>query len=291
MRRARWLGLPIAVPCLAAAMIWGGVLAAEPGGAAGKTKGLELKGNFIQGGLVIGRAPRASKISLDGRAVKQRADGRFLIGFGRDARPKAVLVVRARGGTVTRRTLKITKRHYKVQRISGLPPKMVSPPARVLARIRKEAKLIRTARLTDTPRPYFDSGFAWPAQGPISGVYGSQRVLNGKPRRPHFGVDVAAPVGTAVHAAAAGIVRIARTDLYYTGGTVLIDHGYGLNSVYSHLSKVSVSPGETVKKGQPIGAVGATGRATGAHLDWRVNLFLTRLDPALLVPPRGKSRR
>jgi murein DD-endopeptidase MepM/ murein hydrolase activator NlpD len=131
----------------------------------------------------------------------------------------------------------------------------------------------------------FDSGFIWPAQGRISGVYGSQRILNGKPRRPHYGVDIAAPVGTPVKAAAAGIVRIADRDMYYTGGTVLIDHGYGLNSVYSHLARVTAKEGERVKQGAVIGTLGATGRATGAHLDWRVNLFLTRLDPALLVPP------
>jgi murein DD-endopeptidase MepM/ murein hydrolase activator NlpD len=238
--------------------------------------------------LVIGHAAPGSRIHLDGRAIKQRPDGRFLIGFGRKAKATAVLVVRFQDGTITRRTLTIAARRYRTQRITGLPPKMVTPPAKVLARIRAEGKVIRAARLTDTARPLFDSGFMWPAKGRISGVYGSQRILNGKPRRPHYGVDVAAPKGTPVRAAAAGIVRIAQTDMYYTGGTVLIDHGYGLNSVYSHLAKVTVSAGVAVRKGQVIGTVGATGRATGVHLDWRVNLFLTRLDPALLVPPMGK---
>ena len=280
-----------AVSCLAALLVWGVGMAAEPGGTSNSAPGLRLKGNFVQGGLVVGHAPPGSRIRLDGRPVKQRADGRFLIGFGHKAKAKAVLVVHFKHGAVTRRNLTIAARRYKIQRITGLPPKMVTPPAKVLARIRAEGKAIRAARLSDTARPLFDSGFMWPARGPISGVYGSQRILNGKPRRPHFGVDVAAPKGAPVRAAAAGIVRVAKTDMYYTGGTVLIDHGYGLNSVYSHLSKVTVPAGDAVRKGQLIGAVGATGRATGAHLDWRVNLFLTRLDPALLVPPMGKAPR
>ncbi|MDX1484338.1 MAG: M23 family metallopeptidase [Alphaproteobacteria bacterium] len=258
--------------------------AAEPG----TGPRLELEGKFVQGGLVIGHTAPGSRITLDGKAVRQRADGRFLIGFGRDAKPSAQLRVRVKGGAVITRTLAIAKRRYRVQRITGLPPKMVTPPARVLARIRSEARKIRSARLADTDRPLFDSGFMWPAVGRISGVYGSQRILNGKPRRPHYGIDIAVPEGTPVRAAAAGVVRIADKDLYFTGGTVLIDHGYGLNSVYSHLATLSVAPGQAVAKGEVIGTVGATGRATGAHLDWRVNLFLTRLDPALLVPPMPK---
>ncbi|MDH3241688.1 MAG: M23 family metallopeptidase [Alphaproteobacteria bacterium] len=264
------------VLCLALAACAPSARSAEPP--------LSLDGKFVQGGLVVGRAPVGSRITLDGKPVKQLADGRFLIGFGRDARPEAVLRVRFKGGETTRR-LAIKKRRYRIQRITGLPPRMVTPPKEVLARIRADAKLIRGARLTDTPEPFFDSGFIWPVEGPVSGVYGSQRILNGKPRRPHFGVDVAVPTGTPVRAAAAGVVRVAVPDMYFTGGTVLIDHGFGLNSVYSHLSGLSVKPGQRVAKGAVIGAVGSTGRSTGAHLDWRVNLFLTRLDPALLVPP------
>ncbi len=278
---------PAAVACLAVLLVGGVILAAKPGHGAD----LRLEGNFVQGGLVIGRAAPGSRIRLNGRPIKQRPDGRFLLGFGRDAKPKAALEILHKDGAASMRMLIVAPRKYKVQRITGLAPEMVTPPARVLARIRADAKAIRAARLRDTARPMFDSGFMWPAKGPISGVYGSQRILNGKPRRPHYGVDIAAPKGSPVRAAAAGIVRVAEADMYYTGGTVLIDHGYGLNSVYSHLSKVAVTPGMAVAKGQVIGAVGATGRVTGAHLDWRVNLFLTRLDPALLVPPMGPSRR
>lgn len=244
-----------------------------------------LQGKMIQGGLVTGHAAPGSRVTLDGRPVPVRADGRFLIGFGRDAAATAVLEVAPPGGTKKTRILKVERRDYDIQRIDGLPPKMVTPPPAVIARIKADAAAIKSARLTDTDKPFFDTGFVWPVKGRITGVYGSQRILNGKPRRPHFGVDIAAPVGTPVIATADGIVRVADKDMYYTGGTVLIDHGFGLNSVYSHLASVIVKPGQRVVQGTVIGTLGGTGRATGPHLDWRVNLFLTRLDPALLVPP------
>jgi murein DD-endopeptidase MepM/ murein hydrolase activator NlpD len=285
-----WRGVFILLAGFALFPLAAGHLGADPGGA----PGIELKGKFVQGGRVIGTAPTGSRVRLDGRPVRLRADGRFLLGFGRDAKANATLTVRHPQGGVEKRALTIKKRRYRTQRISGLPKKMVTPPARVMARIRSDAAAIRKARQLDSDQPMFDSGFIWPAKGPITGVYGSQRILNGKPRRPHFGVDIGSPTGTPVVAAASGIVRIAEMDMYFTGGTVLIDHGYGLNSVYSHMSKLSVTVGQRVRRGDPIGAIGATGRVTGAHLDWRVNLFLTRLDPALLVGPmpmpQGKPR-
>jgi murein DD-endopeptidase MepM/ murein hydrolase activator NlpD len=145
--------------------------------------------------------------------------------------------------------------------------------------------LIAAVRAKDTDRSWFADPFRWPASGRISGVYGSQRILNGEPRRPHFGVDIAAPVGTPVHAPNGGVVALAESDLYYTGGTVMLDHGHGITSVFSHLSSVDVEVGGRVSPGDFIGRIGATGRATGAHLDWRVNWFSERLDPQLLVGP------
>jgi murein DD-endopeptidase MepM/ murein hydrolase activator NlpD len=260
----------------------------------GKPKGaasaeiVTLEGRMVQGGLVTGRTAPGAKVTLDGAPVRVRADGRFLIGFGRDAAPTARLMVTVPGGKAAEKVLAIGKRDWKIQRIDGLPPKMVTPPPEVLARIKAENEKIRKARLADTDRAMFDTGFVWPVIGRVTGVYGSQRILNGEPRRPHFGIDVAAPVGTPVVAAADGIIRIAERDLYFTGGTILIDHGYGLNSVYSHLHSVDVKPGDSVKQGQKVGTLGGTGRSTGPHLDWRVNLFLTRLDPALLVGPMPK---
>ncbi|MEE8274951.1 MAG: M23 family metallopeptidase [Alphaproteobacteria bacterium] len=244
-----------------------------------------LDGPLIQGGLLRGVTEPGAEVTFEGRRVRVSAQGLFIVGFGRDDEGPFTLEVRHADGTTTHRHLDIEKRDYRIQRIDGLPPKMVTPDAEALARIRRENARIAEARARDTPEALFAGGFAWPVEGPISGVYGSQRVLNGEPRRPHFGVDVAAPAGTPVKAPADGIVALAEEDLYYTGGTVMLDHGHGLTSVYSHLSAVTVTVGERVRQGEVIGRVGATGRVTGAHLDWRVNWFKTRLDPALLVPP------
>ena len=246
---------------------------------------LRLDGPLIQGGLVIGVTEPDALVRFDGQAVRVSAEGVFLIGFGRDEKGPMTLEVRHADGGVTTRRLVIKQRQYKLQRIDGLPPKMVNPGPQALARIAREGAMIAAVRARDYPEPLFAGGFVWPARGPISGVYGSQRILNGEPKRPHFGVDVAAPEGTPVRAPADGVVALAEPDLYYTGGTVMLDHGHGLTSVYSHMSAVTVSLGRRVSQGDIIGRIGATGRVTGAHLDWRVNLFKTRLDPALLVGP------
>lgn len=257
------------------------LLAARP--AAAVT--LEMNGAFTQGGIVMGRTDPGATLTLDGRPVRVGAEGVFVLGFGREAAPKAELVVRGPDGSKERRTLEIAKREYRIQRIDGLPQRYVQPPADVLARIEREREQIKKAREIDTDRAYFAEGFIWPAKGRISGVYGSQRILNGVPKWPHFGVDVAAPVGTPVVAPAGGIVRLAEKDLYYTGGTVILDHGHGLTSAFLHMQDVNVKVGQELKRGEPIGTIGATGRATGPHLDWRINWFDVRVDAAVLVPP------
>ncbi|MHA1154125.1 MAG: M23 family metallopeptidase [Alphaproteobacteria bacterium] len=254
-------------------------------GASARAAELGLEGYFQQGGLVFGQAAPGAEVTLDGRRVRVTEAGRFIFGFGRDAPQGAVLEVTWPDGKVEMRDLVVAKRSYKIQRIDGLPPKMVTPPEALLARIRAENARIARARAVDRVEPLFESGFVWPAVGPISGVYGSQRVLNGEPKRPHFGVDVAAPEGTPVTAPADGVVAIAHPDMYYTGGTVVLDHGHGLTSAYLHMKEVLVKEEVRVRQGDPIGSVGATGRVTGAHLDWRINWFDQRLDPALLVPP------
>jgi murein DD-endopeptidase MepM/ murein hydrolase activator NlpD len=246
---------------------------------------LRLDGKFLQGGLVKGTVPAGTKVTFEGRPVRVSAKGRFLIGFSRNASPILSLIVRLPDGREINKQLKIESRKYQVQRINGLPQKMVTPPKTVYDRIRTENASITKARAKDTAKDHFESGWIWPAQGRISGVYGSQRILNGKPRRPHFGLDVAAPVGTPVVSPADAVVALAHRDMYYTGGTLILDHGHGLTSAMLHMDTLKVVTGDFVRKGQPIGTIGKTGRATGPHLDWRVNLFKARLDPAFLVPP------
>jgi murein DD-endopeptidase MepM/ murein hydrolase activator NlpD len=247
-----------------------------------------LTGEFVQGGLVHGHVVPGTKVEFDGRSVRIGADGSFVIGFGRDFPNSAPFYWQPPNGKRHSRTLKIKARAYKIQRIDGLPRKFVTPPKAVLARIRSENKGIAAVRRLDSAAPWFESGFKWPLKGRISGVYGSQRVLNGKPRRPHYGLDIAAKTGTPVHASTDGKVALAEADLYYTGGTVMLDHGHGLTSVYSHLHSVTVKAGQFVRQGQQIGTLGKTGRATGPHLDWRLNWFKQRLDPGLLLGPMPK---
>lgn len=250
-------------------------------GAAGA---LDLQGSFAQGGLVFGRAEPGATVTLDGKPVRVGKDGRFLIGFGRDSKATAELIVATAAGTELR-ALKIEKRRYDIQRIDGLPPRQVTPDPPTLKRIAAERERIAAARRRDTEAPLFDAGFEWPARGRISGVYGSQRILNGEGRSPHLGVDIAAPTGTDVVAMSDGVVALADDDLFFTGKTVILDHGHGLTSVYAHLSATAVKQGERVKKGQPIGRMGATGRVTGPHLHWGVHWRGVGLDPALLPLP------
>lgn len=249
---------------------------------------LSLDGKFVQGGLVIGQTDPRTRITLDGRSIRVTDDGRFVFGFGRDAPEIATLQAVFPDGKRRVRQLSVEKRKYRIQRINGLPSKMVTPSPGALLRIKAEAKAIRAARGVFTPVAHFANGFIWPAKGRISGVYGSQRILNGKPRRAHLGLDIAAPVGTPIVATAPGKVTLANTDMYFTGGTVIIDHGHGLSSVYSHLSAIDTRLGAAVKQGQQIGRLGGTGRATGPHLDWRINWFQERLDPRFLVGPMPK---
>lgn len=244
-----------------------------------------LEGPLIQGGLVQGLVPPGTEVRLDDRRVRVSAGGLFVIGFGRDAQPRARLEIRYADGTAERRVLEIAQRLYVTERIDGLPANMVSPSAEELARIRKEAAWITTARRRDSPTPWFAAGFIWPVLGRITGVFGSARILNGEPRRPHFGVDIKAPPGTPVAAPGSGVVALAEPDLFFTGGTVMIDHGHGLTSVLSHMMRIDVTVGQEVRQGDVVGTLGSSGRATGPHLDWRLNWFERRLDPALVAGP------
>lgn len=251
---------------------------------------LQFDGSLQQGGFIWGKVAPGSVVTLDGEQLDVLADGTTFAGFGRDAAASTELVVS--GAQPCRETLQVARREYQIQRVEGVPQKTVTPPPEELERIRREATLVANARAPKLARPDLLNsvlaGFVWPVEGPISGVYGSQRFYNGEPRRPHFGVDVAVPTGTIVRAPAAGRVTLAEPDLYFSGGTVILDHGYRLSSSFLHMSEVSVQVGDELQAGDIIGAVGATGRATGPHLDWRMNWREERIDPQLLAPPMPK---
>ncbi len=246
-----------------------------------------LQGDAIQGGLLWGTVSGVANLTFDGRAVPLLPDGRFVLGLGRDMPSTARLLISAEESC--EQEITVMQRNYPLQNITGVPQQTVTPSEAHLERIRMEREKVRAAKALRLARDdglnALQSGFRWPVTGRISGVYGSQRIYNGTPGSPHYGVDVARPEGTPVTAPAAGEVTLAEPDLFYSGGTVILDHGYGLSSSFLHLSEVSVAVGDRLQPGDLLGAIGATGRATGPHLDWRMSWFNQRIDPQLLVPP------
>lgn len=246
---------------------------------------LSLSGPVVQGGMLVGHTSPGAQVSLDGEVIPLDDHGYFALGFGRDANKAQLLIVRTSKGSTIERVLKPTSRAYAIERVNGLPQATVTPPASVSQRISREAGLVATARLRRDMRNAWRQTFVLPAEGRISGVYGSQRVLNGEPKRPHYGLDIAAPEGTSISAPAPGIVTLAEADLYYSGGTVIIDHGQGVSSTFLHMSSVDVEVGQVLQQGEHVGAIGSTGRASGPHLDWRMNWRNQRIDPMLLIDP------
>lgn len=244
---------------------------------------VKLDGDAVQGGLIFGQAPPGSQISLDDIEVMVSPQGLFVIGFGRDETGTRILTVNPPGTDPWAKELAVQAREYDIERVDGLPPRTVTPDPEAAERIRAEAAMVSSARKRRDERSDFAESFDWPAQGRISGVYGSQRVLNGEPGRPHYGLDIAAPTGSPVYAPADGIVTLAHADMYYSGGTMILDHGHGLSSSFLHLSEILVEAGTQVSKGDLIARIGSSGRSSGPHLDWRMNWLDRRVDPRQLV--------
>ena len=241
---------------------------------------VEFQGKFIQGHFIIGKTEPYTKILIDKKEVKITDDGFFAFGIGRDRKYDVVITLK-KDGNKQKIVKKVQKRKYNIQKIDGLEEKKVTPPEEVYERIKKENKLIAKARMVDSNLDFFKNKFIIPVDDAIiTGVYGSQRILNGKPKWPHYGLDFAQKEGTPVKAMLDGTVTLAKSDLYYTGGTLIFDHGHGISTLYMHMQKILVNEGQKVKQGEVIGTVGSTGRATGPHLDIRLNWFDTRLDPA-----------
>jgi len=241
-----------------------------------------LSGTLAQGGLVFGQTEPGAKVRLDGDDVMVGEGGEFVIGFGRDSAATSLLVVTLPDGAVERRSIDIEDREFPVQRIDGLDQSKVSGfTEEQLAKIAVDSEKKKSARSATQAAADWAHGFTWPVTGRISGVFGSQRILNGEPKRPHSGVDVAAQTGTPVRAPAPGVVTLAEGDMYFEGGLVLIDHGHWLESAFLHMSRIDVEPGQRVEKGDIIGAVGATGRVTGPHLHWSMKWVGRLVDPQL----------
>ncbi|QSX35464.1 M23 family metallopeptidase [Shewanella avicenniae] len=243
-----------------------------------------LSGVIEQGALIRGKTLAGSRVSLDGEALKITADGNFVFGFDRDSAESHQLSISYPDGSQEQRALTVAKQDYRISRIEGISKEIMQPDPADVARAKLDSQMVREARDTSSDLKAFMSQFIWPVTGRISGVYGSQRIYNGVAGNPHFGVDIARPTGTVVVAPADGVVTLAVPDMFYSGGTMVIDHGFGVSSSFLHLSKLYVKPGRQVKQGQKVAEVGATGRATGPHLDWRLNWYQMRLNPQSIVP-------
>jgi len=238
-----------------------------------------FEGKFIQGSFILGKTNPGSEVFIDKKKVKVTSDGFFAFGLGRDRKNDVVITINKK-----KIVKKVYKRKYNIQRIDGLEEQKVTPPEEVYERIKRENKWIGQARVIDSDLTFFTKKFNIPVENAIiSGVYGSQRILNGKPKWPHYGLDFAAEEGTKIKAMLDGMATLAEPDLFYTGGTLIFDHGHGISTLYMHMEKILVKKGQKVKQGDIIGTVGSTGRATGAHLDVRLNWFQTRLDPATVL--------
>jgi len=243
---------------------------------------IEFIGKFLQGHFIVGKTDPKAKIIIDKKQVKVSEDGFFVFGLDRD-RKFDLTITKIINGKKDKIIKKVIKRKYNIQRIDGLEESKVTPPESVYKRIKDENNKIGKARAINSDLPFFKNQFIMPVEGIISGVYGSQRILNGKPKWPHYGIDIAAKQGTMIKSSGSGIVTMAEDDLYYTGGTIIMDHGHGISTIYSHLENVMVSVGDKINQGDIIGTVGSTGRSTGPHLDFRVNWFQTRLDPMSVI--------
>lgn len=243
---------------------------------------IQLQGTLTQGSLIRAQVPAGSQVWFNQQPLEVSPTGQLVFGIGRDAALEHELRVEYQGQSL-RLPLQFSARDYDIQRIEGVEQRFVSPPPEVLARIRADSQAVAAARQQRSELTYAFEQPKWPAYGRITGVYGSQRIFNGQPRNPHLGLDIAGPVGSPVYAPLSGVVTLA-SDLYYSGLTLIIDHGYGVSSTLMHLDAFRVEVGDKVEQGQLVADMGATGRVTGPHLDWRINWFQERLDPALLMP-------
>ncbi|KRG78857.1 peptidase M23 [Stenotrophomonas ginsengisoli] len=267
---------------IAGALLGAALLGAAPAGAQDAQR-VVFPGSVQQGAMVVGKVPPGSTVRYGERNLRVSSYGTVVLGASRDERGPLQLTVTRPDGSRVDAEVAVSRRDWPLQRVDGVPPRTVNPPPAVAERIAREQAAVTAARTRDDNRTDFASAFIWPVEGRISGRFGNARVYNGQPGAGHSGMDIAAPTGTPVKAPAAGIVTFANDDLYVTGGTLIVDHGFGISSNFLHLSRVDVKVGQRVEQGQVIAAVGSTGRSTGPHLHWGMNWFDVRIDPLLVL--------
>ena len=251
------------------------------------SKSLTIEGAFIQGSLLFGKTNPSSKVFFNDKKIFVNDEGDFLLGISRGAKQKNLLILEI-SNKIEKYDINIIPRKYKIQRIDGLPNNKVTPNQEELRRIKKESRLISKYKNIFLDNTLYKSGFVWPVQGTVTGKYGNQRILNGEPRRPHFGIDIAAPLGSKIIVPSDAVVSFTFEDTFFNGKMIILNHGLGLNSIYSHLNKIYVKKGDRVKLGDLLAEVGSTGRSTGPHLDWRINVFNIAVDPEILIQNQPK---
>ena len=248
---------------------------------------LDVPQTVTQGDMITGFVtPPTATVTLNDTPLHVGQDGRILFGVARDEQGPLRLTVTLNTKTIAQ-TLRVTPRSWSIQTIAGLPKKFVTPNPQQQARIKADQAKIKTTRTAPITNDFLAAeGFTKPAAGPISGIFGSQRILNGIPKAPHYGLDIAGPVGTPVVAPAAGVVALVDPDMFLTGKTVMMDHGAGVYSVFIHMNDISVKAGDTLQAGSPLGTIGATGRVSGPHLHWGMTVAGTPVDPARVLGER-----
>lgn len=244
-----------------------------------------LQGQFVQGGMVVGQTQPGAQVRLDDQTLQVSPAGEFVFGFGRDETGTVTLTIESANNEQWSASFVLGERQFDIQRVDGVPQETVTPDEATQQQISADAEQVWHARQPRTDLTYFAGDFIWPAEGPVTGVYGSQRILNGEPRAPHYGLDIAADTGSPAYAPASGVITMTAPDMVLSGGTLIIDHGHGIFSTFLHLDEILVAEGDYVEQGEHIADIGATGRATGPHLDWRINWGSVRLDPELVLPP------
>ena len=249
-----------------------------------------LSGEIKQGGLIVGKTTPNSTVKLNDRLLPVSANGDYVFAFSRDDSNQYKLTVTSPDGKVEQKTLVPAKREYKISRVEGIKKSIMSPNKQAQQRAKQDRDMMVEVRKISSDLTHFSQGFIAPREARITVLYGSQRFYNGVPKNPHFGVDYAGAIGAPVKAPAAGTILLWVPDMFYSGGTMVIDHGHGITSNFLHLSASLVKVGDKVEQGQVIAEVGNSGRVTGPHLDWRMNWHKVRFDPelAMKIKPLNK---